>query len=55
MMHTTTRALIGWGLILSGGLALLFGWGSVGRVLESYFLGVIGVWTLPHSQLENDD
>lgn len=50
MMQTTTRALIGGALILSGALALLLGGGSVGRVLVSCFLGVIGVLTLPHSQ-----
>jgi hypothetical protein len=47
----TVRALIGWALILSGGLLMLFGWGAVGRVLViSCFLGLMGVWTLPQSQ-----
>jgi len=45
------KVLIGWALILSGSLSMLFGWGAVGRELViACFLGLIGVWTLPQSQ-----
>ena len=56
-IQTITKTLIGWALILSGALPMVFGWGLVltqgTGLLVSFFLGLIGTWALPQPQPEN--